>query len=120
MYVFSSQTVEMTNLQERLRWLMDIASDNNLGVGIKLRLLADLIESTFDYSSVASAMKEDLWQTCVDELDELMTLLEENPTIEFSSHIQGDKENFKVCSLISRHPSHAHESHCTHTAYMHA
>ena len=33
------------------------------GVGIKLRLLADLIESTFDYSSVASAMKEDLWQT---------------------------------------------------------
>ena len=34
-----------------------------LGVGIKLRLLADLIETTFDYSSVASAMKEDVWQT---------------------------------------------------------
>lgn len=33
------------------------------GVGIKLRLLADLIESTFDYSSVAYAMKEDAWQT---------------------------------------------------------
>ena len=35
------------------------------GVGIKLRLLTDLIESTFDFSSVASAMKEDVWQTYV-------------------------------------------------------
>lgn len=35
------------------------------GVGVKLRLLTDLIESTFDFSSVASAMKEDVWQTYV-------------------------------------------------------
>lgn len=32
------------------------------GVGVEVRLVADLIESTFDYSSVAAAMKEDLWQ----------------------------------------------------------
>ena len=32
---------------------------------MKLRLLADLIETTFDYSSVAYAMKEDVWQTYV-------------------------------------------------------
>ena len=29
--LLSSQTVEMSTLQERIRWLMDIASDNNLG-----------------------------------------------------------------------------------------
>ena len=34
-------------------------------MGIKLRLLADLIESTFDYSSIAFAMKEDVWQEYV-------------------------------------------------------
>ena len=33
-----------------------------VGMGIQLRLLTDLIESTFDSTSVASAMKEDLWQ----------------------------------------------------------
>ena len=32
---------------------------------MKLRLLADLIETKFDYSSVAYAMKEDVWQTYV-------------------------------------------------------
>ena len=29
--MLSSQTVDMANLQERLQWLMDISSDNNLG-----------------------------------------------------------------------------------------
>ena len=33
-----------------------------VGVGVQLRLLSDLLESTFDISSVATAMKEDLWQ----------------------------------------------------------
>ena len=36
-----------------------------VGVGVQLRLLSDLLESTFDISSVATAMKEDLWQRYV-------------------------------------------------------
>ena len=38
---------------------------DRVGVGVKLRLLADLIETTFDFSSVAYAMKEDAWKTYV-------------------------------------------------------
>ena len=34
--------------------------------------------------------------SCVDELTELMTLLEDNPTVEFSSLILDEDENFKV------------------------
>ncbi|CAI8034637.1 Eukaryotic translation initiation factor 3 subunit C [Geodia barretti] len=89
------KTVEMSSLQEKLRWLMDVASQNSLGVGVKLRLLADLIETTFDFSSVAYAMKEDAWKTCVDELSELLTLLEENPAVEYSTLVRDDEENFK-------------------------
>ena len=89
---------------------------------MKLRLLADLIETTFDYSSVASAMKEDVWQTCVyihcalplplpiylllilcvialrcvDEMSELLSLLEQNPTVEFSTLVLDEEENFKA------------------------
>ena len=50
-------------LNEILSVLYSYCASIPAGMGIKLRLLADLIETTFDYSSVASAMKEDVWQT---------------------------------------------------------
>ena len=48
----------------------------------------------------SSAIAVCFLSSCVDELDELMTLLEENPAVEFSSLVQDEEENFKVCSLI--------------------
>ena len=35
---------------------------------------------------------------CVDELSELLTLLEENPAVEYSTLVRDDEENFKVSS----------------------
>ena len=41
--------------------------------------------------------------SCVGELSELLGLLEENPTVQFSTLVQDHEENFKVlcCTMLS-------------------
>lgn len=41
--------------------------------------------------------------SCVDKVTELMSSLEGNPTIEFSTLIRDEEENFKVSSSVLLH-----------------
>lgn len=55
------RTTNSTQTIENLQILLLVSRKTDLGVGMELLLLQDLIETTFDIPSVASCMKDDVW-----------------------------------------------------------
>ena len=56
------KTINRTQTIENVQLLLLVSKQSNLGIGMELLLLQDLIETTFDISSVASCMKTDVWE----------------------------------------------------------
>ena len=49
---------------ENLKLLLQFAQEGNLGVGIEVMLLVDIITIIYEIPSAASCMKDDIWERC--------------------------------------------------------
>lgn len=59
------KTVDRSNSIDNLKLLLQFSSEANLGVGIEVMLLVDIISVIYEIPSAASCMKDDLWERCV-------------------------------------------------------
>ncbi len=56
------KTVDRISSIDNLKILLDFSSQANLGVGMEVLLLGDLISIIYDIPSAASCMKDDVWE----------------------------------------------------------
>lgn len=81
---------DQVSLLEELR---DIASENNLGAGIQVKLRFNINAALFDYNPVVSScMRPEAWVQCLDAVEQLLEYLKENPTIQLSQNILEEQE----------------------------
>lgn len=79
---------------ELLHALANIASENNLGQGIMVKIKFNIIASLYDYNpNLAAFMKPDMWKKCLDCIDELLDILFENNNIFIGENIAEDSES---------------------------
>ncbi|XP_006896687.1 PREDICTED: eukaryotic translation initiation factor 3 subunit C-like [Elephantulus edwardii] len=79
---------------ELLQLLVQIASENNLGEGIAVKIKFNIIASLYDYNpNLATYMKPEMWQKCLDCINELMNILFANPNIFIGENILEESEN---------------------------
>ncbi|XP_033119339.1 eukaryotic translation initiation factor 3 subunit C-like [Anneissia japonica] len=68
-----------------LRELRKIADENKLGVGMDLKILMNIGSSIFDYNpNVASCMKDNMWEQCLEFINEMLDIAANNMDMEFS------------------------------------
>nr|KAF6441090.1 hypothetical protein HJG63_012281 [Rousettus aegyptiacus] len=79
---------------ELLQLLVQIASENNLGEGVIVKIKFNIIASLYDYNpNLATYMKPEMWQKCLDCINELMDILFANPNIFVGENILEESEN---------------------------
>nr|KAF6272093.1 hypothetical protein mMyoMyo1_010886 [Myotis myotis] len=79
---------------ELLQLLVQIASENNLGEGVAIKIKFNIIASLYDYNpNLATYMKPEMWQKCLDCINELMDILFANPNIFVGENILEESEN---------------------------
>uniref|UniRef100_A0A8D0Y9K9 Eukaryotic translation initiation factor 3 subunit C n=1 Tax=Sus scrofa TaxID=9823 RepID=A0A8D0Y9K9_PIG len=79
---------------EMLQLLVQIASENNLGEGVIVKIKFNIIASLYDYNpNLATYMKPEMWQKCLDCINELMDILFANPNIFVGENILEESEN---------------------------
>ncbi|XP_015273731.1 PREDICTED: eukaryotic translation initiation factor 3 subunit C [Gekko japonicus] len=79
---------------ELLQLLVGIAAENNLGVAIDVKIKFNIVASLYDYNpNLATYMKPEMWQKCLDCIDELMNILFAQPNIFIGENIAEDSEN---------------------------
>eukprot|EP00069_Balaena_mysticetus_P002883 bmy_00793T0 len=79
---------------ELLQLLVQIASENNLGEGVTVKIKFNIIASLYDYNpNLATYMKPEMWQKCLDCINELMDILFANPNIFVGENILEESEN---------------------------
>lgn len=79
---------------EMIKELRSISKQHNLGSAMDAKILFNLIAICFDYNSrVTNCMKTEVWTECLKYLEEIVTTLLENKTIEFVEHISDEEEN---------------------------
>ena len=77
---------------ELLQLLVQIASENNLGEGVIIKIT--ITASLYDYNpKLATYMKPEMWQKCLDCINELMDILFANPNIFVGENILEESEN---------------------------
>ena len=106
--VRGKKTADRKENMDHLKILLQLSDESNLGVGMHLKLLIDLVSMILDIPSVASSMKDDVWDSCVQYMEGLVTLLENHPEIEVGLNVTDDEENitvsccWSVCHAIVR------------------
>lgn len=81
---------------ELLQLLVQIASENNLGEGVIVKIKFNIIASLYDYNpNLATYMKPEMWQKCLDCINELMDILFANPNIFVGENILEESENLQ-------------------------
>ncbi|XP_006925364.2 eukaryotic translation initiation factor 3 subunit C [Pteropus alecto] len=88
LYLSSAAQIELLQL------LVQIASENNLGEGVIVKIKFNIIASLYDYNpNLATYMKPEMWQKCLDCINELMDILFANPNIFVGENILEESEN---------------------------
>ncbi|KFM61367.1 Eukaryotic translation initiation factor 3 subunit C, partial [Stegodyphus mimosarum] len=73
--------------------LLNVCEAHNLGSGILLKIMFAIIAAIFDYNpNIATCMKGDMWQKCLDYINMLLDILIENPNIVVGEHIAEESE----------------------------
>ncbi|XP_035212383.1 eukaryotic translation initiation factor 3 subunit C-like [Stegodyphus dumicola] len=73
--------------------LLNVCETHNLGSGILLKIMFAIIAAIFDYNpNIATCMKGDMWQKCLDYINMLLDILIENPNIVVGEHIAEESE----------------------------
>ncbi|CAL1289334.1 unnamed protein product [Larinioides sclopetarius] len=73
--------------------LLNVCEAHNLGSGVSLKIMFAIISAIYDYNpNIATCMKADMWQKCLDFIKQLLNILIENPTIIVGEHILEESE----------------------------
>ncbi|GIY08831.1 eukaryotic translation initiation factor 3 subunit C [Caerostris extrusa] len=73
--------------------LLNISEAHNLGHGIFLKIIFAIISAIFDYNpNIATCMRGEMWQKCLDYINHLMDILMENPSIIAGENILEENE----------------------------
>ncbi|CAB4021240.1 eukaryotic translation initiation factor 3 subunit C-like [Paramuricea clavata] len=87
---------DRTDQIEYLKDLRKISEKHNLGPAMSVKIMFNIIASIFDYNpNVATCMKPEMWKSCLDYVDELLTILNDNPTMTVGENIAEDAENLE-------------------------
>ncbi|XP_078508452.1 eukaryotic translation initiation factor 3 subunit C [Lissotriton helveticus] len=79
---------------ELLHLLANIASENNLGEGISVKIKFNIVASLYDYNpNLATFMKPEMWKKCLDCINELLDILFANSNMFIGENITEDSEN---------------------------
>ncbi|KAL1765979.1 eukaryotic translation initiation factor 3 subunit C isoform X1 [Sigmodon hispidus] len=79
---------------ELLQLLVQIAAENNLGEGVIVKIKFNIIDSLYDYNpDLATYMKPETWQMCLDCINELMNILVSHSNIFVGENILEESEN---------------------------
>ncbi|XP_078361505.1 eukaryotic translation initiation factor 3 subunit C-like [Oculina patagonica] len=86
---------DRTDQIEFLKQLRVISDNAKLGAGMTVKLLFNIISSIFDYNpNVATCMKAEMWQECLKQIDELISILIDNQeTLTIGENISEESEN---------------------------
>ncbi|XP_011403348.1 PREDICTED: eukaryotic translation initiation factor 3 subunit C-like [Amphimedon queenslandica] len=77
-----------------LKYLLDLANAANLGSGVTLRLLLDIIDAAFDVPSGGGSLKDEIWKLALDYLVKVLQLLESNPSLEMNPLLPDEDINY--------------------------
>lgn len=73
--------------------LLTVCETHNLGSGILLKIMFAIIAAIYDYNpNIATCMKADMWQKCLDYINILLDILIENPNIIVGDNISEESE----------------------------
>eukprot|EP01135_Chromosphaera_perkinsii_P005639 Nk52_evm10s356 gene=Nk52_evmTU10s356 len=88
----STDRKEQLNILRRLRALSD---EHNLGTGLSLKFLFHIISATFDSTpSIAQHMTAEKWNSCLADMTEVVSMLENNrDTLTVTDKLSDDEEN---------------------------
>ncbi|XP_071946324.1 eukaryotic translation initiation factor 3 subunit C-like [Antedon mediterranea] len=80
-----------------LRELRKISGENQLGIGMDLKILMNIGSSIFDYNpNVASCMKDNMWDSFLEFINEMLDIASNNMDIEFSHDVPLDHEQLET------------------------
>ncbi|CAH3149908.1 unnamed protein product [Porites lobata] len=86
---------DRTDQIDFLKQLRVISDNAKLGAGMTVKLLFNIISSIFDYNpNVATCMKAEMWQECLNQIEELLDILIENQDqLTVGENISEESEN---------------------------
>ena len=99
--IMAARGKKKTNRKEQIDLLTELASigqAHSLGPGIHMKIKFAIIAALFDYNpKLSDAMKPDSWEKCMNGVDELLDLLEEQgDNITSGEHILEENEQLDV------------------------
>eukprot|EP00731_Ephydatia_muelleri_P022471 Em0015g54a len=78
---------------EQLKALLELSADANLGVGVNIRLLIDIAATIFDIPSIASSIRGDVWDRCLEYMESLINLLIGHPEVKLCEDVPENISN---------------------------
>ncbi|XP_061765417.1 eukaryotic translation initiation factor 3 subunit C [Nerophis ophidion] len=92
------KATDRTGQIELLNALAIISAENNLGVGVMVKINFNIIASLYDYNpNLASFMKPEMWKKCLECIEELLDILFANKdNIFIGDNIAEDSENLAI------------------------
>ncbi|XP_067137495.1 eukaryotic translation initiation factor 3 subunit C isoform X2 [Centruroides vittatus] len=78
-----------------LNELMDTVKAHALGPAMEVKIMFAIISAIYDYNpNIATCMKIEMWQKCLEFINKLLDILIANPSINVGEHISEDSEVF--------------------------
>lgn len=88
--------VERTDQIDMLGELLAISQQHNLGPAMEVKILFGIIGAFFDYNpNVATCMKNEMWEKCLETTQTVIDVLIANPDIAIGENIAEESEQFK-------------------------
>ncbi|CAH1233219.1 EIF3C [Branchiostoma lanceolatum] len=73
--------------------LRRISEENNLGLGMTVKILFNIVASIFDYNpNIATCMKDEMWAKCITYITETMDILIDNTNIFVGANVLEESE----------------------------
>jgi len=98
--IVSARGKKRTDRKEQIELLTElnkISGENNLGLGIELKIKFAIVAAIFDYNpKISEAMKPEHWEQCMPAVKELLTMIKDNlETVVAGDNIGEDMEQFE-------------------------
>ena len=78
---------------ELLHELCTISNTNNLGPAVQVKIMFNIVAAIFDYNpNIATCMRNEMWETCIKNVEELLDLIVNNPDITVGENILEESE----------------------------
>lgn len=73
--------------------LLSVCHSHNLGIGMELKIQFAIVAAIYDYNpNIATCMKADMWQKCLEYIQKLLDILAENNNVVVGEHIAEESE----------------------------